>query len=250
MRIHEANIPVKFHDDAIAHFRRMTSTDHDLRLALNNAIVALDDLGIWEKMEVFNLVHDSQADSLLNMRNPVNGITDSSLSGSPSFTADRGFTCGATNRISTGRTVAQLVTSNTDCHLWAYSRTDITSSTGYPIFESSQELGFQVQSSFTVARMFGDDPLYSPADNSGFLGARKGSAAAGHLRHNDTVVQDASVGSGSTNSNTVYIGSDGSASASIEIAGYGFGSKITNSELATLENIIRAYMQARGADVY
>lgn len=80
--------------DVLAHWARMTSADTDQKNDIANLILGLKDDGVWDLVEMLCVVHDNEADSLLDITGNDN---DSFKYGSPSFTADRGFTTSTGN---------------------------------------------------------------------------------------------------------------------------------------------------------
>jgi len=87
MRLLEGAIANKVDPDAAAHFYAMAGTDDQERYDLNNLILGLKADGIWSKIDVLNVLHQSEADTLLDIR----GNSNATVVGSPVFDASDGF---------------------------------------------------------------------------------------------------------------------------------------------------------------
>lgn len=73
--------------DARAHFARMQSNDQTLKGDIDWLIRGLKTDGLWAKLDVLCVIHDNEADSLLNLKGPVFDATNVSRV----WSASRGF---------------------------------------------------------------------------------------------------------------------------------------------------------------
>jgi len=106
--------------DVAAHWGRMTSTDTDQKNDISNLILGLKEDGVWDLIEMLNVVHDNEADSLLDI---TGNAHDSSKYSTPAFVADRGFTTAAGKAIKTGIDSFTGVYQDDDNSLFFYRRT-------------------------------------------------------------------------------------------------------------------------------
>ncbi len=248
-------------EDVQNHLSRLTSTDSALRRDLSNLILGLKTDGLWSKIEILCVVHDVEADSLLNLRGTAIG-PDSTKTGSPAFVADQGFTPDGTGTdyLELGRTETTATLYDLyDAHSFVYRRTDVSSDgdrlmalgrvTTPSVYQSAiykfpggTNIGFIIQSHV----------MTGVAGTIGFFICSISAIDDRIARVNDTTASDATSKAHILRTQTINIGSSytGGNYAEDEIAAWGIGSQLTATELGLYENRIRTYMQARGADVF
>lgn len=239
-----------FDYDAARHFGRMTSTDASLRNALNSLIISLKTASLWDKIDVLCVVHDNSADSLLNLK----GINDSTTVGSPTFTADVGFKAeGSAKYVDIGLTDTTAPSMGIyDAHFMTYVNSHTLG--GLEIYFESDNSG----SDANLAAYWALGPNANPAirgigafvgtDIIGFSGASCLAIDERHYISNDSINTDVT-SSASSLATTTYKTKGGTGNYAVHSA-WGIGSGLTTIELGAYEDAVRAYMQARGADVY
>jgi len=250
--------------DVLNHWGRMTSTDSALKFDISILIKRLKSFNLWDKIGILCVVHDNSVDSLLNLKGVSTGAPDSSTIGSPSFVTDRGFTCaGASDVVDLGVTEssAALVSINNE-HVMCYTRTPPTNTTqaalrAFEIGIPNHALGFiRYQSTTTSTHSIQDRDISvvvaGVSDQKGFFGVSIESSSNRHAVINDTTAStsvDITATKLITDITTRLIGGDNSGETT-QYTAWGSGGKLTTTELGDYENIVRLYMQARGADVY
>lgn len=237
--------------DVAAHFERMSSTDGALRAALSRLILGLKSDNLWPKIEILNVVHIGQSDSLLNLKGASIGA-DSTVVGSPTFTANRGFTTlGSTNYITMGfaETDAAIL-GLYDSHFFAYANNN--GGAGGDTVMLTDEANQTVNSVnlLTGSTVFGIQSLYSlsVAANGGDFSC--GSCTA--INRRDAQVGISTASSTASTSHTLSsidfsVGFDvGDATATNQFACWGIGSGLTAAELLKYRNRIQGYANDRG----
>lgn len=246
--------------DIVTHWGRMSSTDGVQRQDIANLITLLKNNLLWDKIGILCVVHDNAADSLLNLKGSSSGAPDSTAVNSPTFTADEGYLSSDADSkyISLGISESSAdVYAQYSAHAFFYLRTfNETSIVNFPMVVGINANG---RTGMTFSNDAVDFMAFEPHQgvNSssikitqntpiGFAGMSATDNTNRHARLNDTVGSESVADTHTMSTDTMVVGSG----VDEQFAAWGIGSELTAAELATYENIIRAYMQARGADVY
>ena len=236
--------------DVQAHFDRASTTDEALKTDLDNLIVGLKDDGIWTKLDVLCVAHDNQSDSLLNLRGTGNG-PDSTLTGTPTFTTNYGFTVSSaayvdTNQAENAGTTYLQYDANYMCYVQS---TEAAGNAFYgcgSAFQTRMSDGFN-QEGFTITIEGGGN---TPVGGGGGGGVGIGSVVAiadRRFRHNDTELAN------TTSTAYTLLATNFTAysfSGTHDISMWGLGGGLTAIEMGDYENRLRTYAQARGFDVF
>src|SRR5262245_34013854 len=224
---------------------------------INTCVVACKNAGVWTKLDVLYLfaAADSQA-ALINWKNP--GTNNGTANGSPTFTADRGYTGNAStsyidttyNPFSSGGQFAA-----NDATMFAWNLASSASGTS-PLFGgdagSFRNQGFPNISTNTYRAAIGDSAIQidytSNTTKPGLYSAsRTASNALASYRNGASVGTDTTAAStGLPNENLSFLRSH-VFFGDWQISGGGFGKGLNSTEHAALYSALLAYLQAVGA---
>ncbi len=260
--------------DARLHFDRMTSTDINLRNAINTLIVTLKLYGIWALLDCIIVVCDNEGDSLLSLK----GATyDSTNVNGAVFTIDRGFnplalgTDGSNpGYINTNLTVnGTTLASDHDNSLFVYQRTTQSSTNVYLIGVGSiNPLTLAYSGNVSPDQQgFYSNVWGTPnvANNAaiGFIGGTRRPTADytidgdADLRANGVVTNSVQLNINvPIDADPLFVGCRniaGSPSTPVavghQIAAWGIGAGLSTTQHAAFDAAIQTYMTARGAAV-
>lgn len=127
--------------DSEALFARMTSAPDETRKGhIDTLILALKAAGVWSKMDVLYVLaaHDAQAACL-----DWKGTYDATENGTPTFTADRGYTGSLSNGLTTTYSplTAGLGYAATSAHIGGFTLTHTTNNLGDIVIPGSGSAG-------------------------------------------------------------------------------------------------------------
>jgi hypothetical protein len=234
------------------------SYDGARQTAINTLISTLKADGVWSKLDQLCIVGLNSSDSVINWKSP--GTLNASIVGSPTFTADRGFTVSSSNVINTNISIntASINHVQNSCSFGYYCRTNNT--TG-PVVD----MGFSVTGVYSeiAPRWFGsaafsirtDTTVQTTAAEQNtaafFAASRTGSTSSAFYRNSTQVAtsSNASVATGTTTTFTVGGRSSSSFVSNRQYAMWFIGGGLTATEEANLYNAIQDYMTAIGANV-
>lgn len=236
---------------------RMTSTPNCARQnVINNLIVSLKTAGVWAKLDALYLfaAHDSQA-ALLNWTSASYNAT---LTNSPTFATDRGFTGNGSNAyITTNFNPTTAVSPKfiqNSAHISTWSRTAGTSS-AYDfggdnassrvrglIRSASNNSSYQLNS-FTLSSTTGG----IVTDGTGQFLINRDTSTNQTWYRNGSSVASATAGATSVLSETFVFLRNASSYSSRELAFGSIGSSLTSTEITDFYTALQTYMTAVGA---
>lgn len=246
--------------DVQAHFLRMTSSDASLRGDLSELILGLKQDGIWDKIKFLSVVHDNSADSLLNLKY-TSSFGDATAVNSPTFTANRGFLCAntGTKYIDTKLGSRDVFDSGTSVHSFGYCRTSNPLSSGATdsiVTAVRTTLGTNTLTTQAILGYIANEGvLLNTLQNQRgtIMDSRDSTTNTLNVLLNDSSTAGTTITTPSIDADdTVKVGSNynGTTAYDVEMSAWGGGTYLTLAEMALYEDRIRAYMQARAADVY
>lgn len=225
---------------------------------IDGLVRALKGAGVWGKLDALYLLaaHDAQAARL----NWVSASYGLSVSGSPGFTADRGFTGDGNaayldsgfNPATAGGRFAQ-----NDAHMGVWIGTDVASTAQFDIGSTRAAINSR-RASVAAARLFanavaGDELALSPATSVGWTCWSRGGSANYAAVRNGVAPTAVSQISGGLLSLPFYIlaqstmGPAATAHSMRRVQAACWGSQLSSGEMAALHGALAAYMAAVGA---
>ena len=265
-----------FEPETKAHIDRMTGDySHGFKNDLNHLIKKLKDDGVWDVLDVICVVHEAEADSLLDLKN----LSDATNVNSMTFTSDRGFAGdGLTSYINSnyapnGDGVNCVDASNS---LFVYVNTHDSSSSfhgaheagtvqntislqvnhgiwvpGSPGINTNASGSFVSEELITVNLTKSDSPAQPKA---GFIGGARTSNIYQHIRIDDEVANNATVGTYTIPNIDMYVSARNESGAAANFsdsrtAAWGYGGGLDGSQLSDLKDAIQIFMEARGAEM-
>jgi hypothetical protein len=218
---------------------------------------------LYGKLDWLSVVQPTEVQSLTNLMNSSDIAINT---GACAFVANRGFTTVPTTKyINTGKNLNGAKATHNNCHLWVYLRTN----TGGVSFEGlggciTPTRAFYTGVDTTTAPDTLDAAFSSAAFNTtilanlptSFIGCSRTASNVLHSRIKTTVATITTPVNliGITTSISMMIGAlnnNGTVTAGIpaQIAGWGWGSGLSSTELGLLYSHIQTYMTAIGAEV-
>lgn len=154
--------------DARAHFARMSSNDQTLKRDLDWLIRGLKGAGLWAKLDVVCVIHDNEADSLLNLKGPTYDATNVSRV----WSASRGFDINSatSDYVNSNFNYASSgVASNASRSMFAYfsPMLSIQSDGQFSAFMGIAQIGTGSEFYIDHSQFNGNGSVYLRVDNEG-----------------------------------------------------------------------------------
>lgn len=237
--------------EAVALFASMTSEPDDTRKGhINDLILALKGAGIWAKLDrLFILAaHDLQASGL----EWLTAISTLTQTGTPVFTADRGWAVSSTHTINTGYNPSSNAVNFAlnSAHFALWSRTSgaaLGSSVDTGSIGIGQRMGGGLRSSTDTAAMRLNDSTTDTAtstDGSGLFVFNRPDSATKQIFRNGSQLGSNFSRSSTSVANTFF---NTTGSNEREFAAMAIGGGLTSTEIANYYTAVHDYMVAVGA---
>ena len=226
------------------HIARLSSTDATLETNLTTLYNSLVTAGVWNKIDLLVVAHKNEADTFLNLVG-VDLAADARVQGTPTFTADVGWTASAFNGPESSELIqdADLYRAY-DGHFFVYGEAPETAVNQVMQDTNLCTITKTVSGTDALAFRMQDNAGYTPVyAGGGFMGMSCTAIDRRDFQYNaavnsTTVSQSYTVG----NRDVVY----GHGGSNITISAFGYGSGLTAAELDDYRDAIEAYAVSRG----
>lgn len=225
--------------------------------AIDNAVTGLKSSGVWTKQKVIYFLAASDASaSAINWKNPVTN-TLVVFTGSPTFTADRGWTFNNTSALNTGFNPTTASIAQNSENLSVFILNNVAANT-YALGTSGTAIiprrstgdnvsGFSQNMTSTT----GSAGAFSTS--VGLTSFDRSSSGNFQVYKNGSAVETLTRASAAVDNDFLYIGAKNSASGSINSGGthqnafVAMGDSLSAAQQASQSAIVLTYMQAVGA---
>jgi len=234
----------------------MTTQTNARALLIDNVIRALKGYGLWTQLDAFYMFAAvDSASSLINWKNP--GTFNTSIVGSPTFTADRGFTGNATNAALSSNfvpsTAGGVYTLNSS-HVAGWVLNSVAAASNTKLFGNAAGGTGRTQ---LLVRNTGD--IVSPMINDATFGTGTNTNSAGFYVMRRTasnarsVIKDAATPSSDSTASTalpaqpIWFLADGGTFSGLQIACGSIGQALGFTDSQNYRAVLLQYLRAVGA---
>lgn len=243
------------HINVQQYFDRISGESAATLTALEILILALTSTGVWDKLDVVNVIQGVEANSLTNLKSS----SYTSVNYGTTFTALRDFAFTAPNYIDTTFTpnAVDVHCVNNSASLFVYNRVVTTPGAfmGAKGAGASDYLYLLPSGGTPNHPAYGIQNVATRASTSTsflrFIGATRTSSSTSELRQDSTTVTSTTASAGVLPNVALYVGKIPSAASAFvgNTAAWGIGGGLTSQNLDDLRVAISAYLATIGASV-